>query len=187
MNYRTRATGVYPVTEEQIKRNHRSEVSFRSGLLAPDLAAALGYDVVQVAPAPAYDADTQRLVAVEPQYINKEWHQNWSVVAIPAAEITAAQAAAMQATITAFDAALTAHLDATARQKRYTDRITCMVRAGFVGPFQSDGIAFSTWADGCNVLAYQMLQAVQAGTEPMPESPEAFIATLPVMVWPTAP
>jgi len=86
--------------------------------------------------------------------------------------------------VTAFDTALTAHLDATAQQRRYDNRITCMVRAGFPGPFQAEGVAFATWCDECNILAYQMLAAVQAGTEPMPESPAAFIATLPVMVWP---
>ncbi len=42
-------------------------------------------------------------------------------------------------TIADFDAALTAHLDATAQAKRYDNRITCMVRAGFPGPFQAEG------------------------------------------------
>lgn len=87
--------------------------------------------------------------------------------------------------VAVFDAALTAHLDNTAKQKRYDNRITCMVRAGFVGPFQAEGLAFATWCDSVNALAYQMLAAVQAGTAPMPESPQAFIDTLPAMVWPT--
>lgn len=87
--------------------------------------------------------------------------------------------------VAVFDAALTAHLDNTAKQKRYDNRITCMVRAGFVGPFQAEGQAFATWCDTCNIIAYQMLAAVQAGTAPMPESPQAFIDTLPVMFWPT--
>ena len=86
--------------------------------------------------------------------------------------------------VAVFDAALTAHLDATAQTKRYDNRITCMVRAGFVGPFQAEGQAFAIWCDNCNILAYQMSAAVQAGTAPMPESPQAFINTLPEMVWP---
>lgn len=87
--------------------------------------------------------------------------------------------------VAVFDAALTAHLDNTAKQKRYDNRITCMVRAGFVGPFQAEGLAFATWCDSVNALAYAMLAAVQAGAAPMPESPQAFIETLPAMVWPT--
>jgi len=83
-----------------------------------------------------------------------------------------------------FDAALTAHLDNTAKQRRYDNRITCAVRAGYAGPFQAEGAAFALWMDTCNALAYQMLAAVQAGTAPIPESPQAFIDTLPAMVWP---
>lgn len=84
-----------------------------------------------------------------------------------------------------FDAALTAHLDATAQARQYDNRITCMVRAGFPGPYQDEAIAFATWCDGCNASAYQLMQLVQQGAAPMPPSVEAFISSLPVMVWPT--
>lgn len=88
-------------------------------------------------------------------------------------------------TVADFDAALTAHLDTTAQQKRYDNRITCMVRAGFPGPFQAEGVAFATWCDTCNAFAYTFMAEVQAGTQPMPASPAEFIALLPQMVWPT--
>lgn len=86
--------------------------------------------------------------------------------------------------VAVFDAALTNHLDNTAKQRRYDNRITCAVRAGYAGPFQAEGAAFALWMDKSNALAYQMLAAVQAGTASMPESPQAFIDTLPEMVWP---
>ena len=86
--------------------------------------------------------------------------------------------------VAVFDAALTAHLDNTAKQRRNDNRITCAVRAGYAGPFQAEGAAFALWMDECNALAYQMLAAVQAGTASMPESPQAFIDTLPAIVWP---
>lgn len=84
-----------------------------------------------------------------------------------------------------FDAALTAHLDATARARRYDDRITCMVRAGFAGPFQVEAQAFALWADACNAQAYALLAEVQAGTRPLPATTQALIDALPPMVWPT--
>ena len=77
--------------------------------------------------------------------------------------------------IAVFDAALVAHLDATARERRYDNRITCALRAGYPGPFQAEGIAFASWMDQCNALAYQLLAEVVAGTRPMPESPQALI------------
>lgn len=88
--------------------------------------------------------------------------------------------------IKACDTALTNHLDATAQTRKYDNRITCMVRAGFAGPFQEEAQAFAIWADSCNAAAYQYLSEVQAGTRPMPNSPQELIDVLPVMVWPAA-
>jgi hypothetical protein len=83
-----------------------------------------------------------------------------------------------------FDRALTAHLDATAQARRYDNRITCMVRAGFPGPFQAEGVAFATWCDTCNSVAYELMAEVQAGVRPLPETTQALIDMLPVMEWP---
>ena len=87
--------------------------------------------------------------------------------------------------IAVFDAALVAHLDATARQRRYDNRVTCGLRAGYPGPFQAEGIAFAGWMDQCNALAYQLLAEVVAGTRPLPSSPQALIDLMPAMVWPS--
>ena len=87
--------------------------------------------------------------------------------------------------IAVFDAALVAHLDATARERRYDNRITCAMRAGYPGPFQAEGIAFAAWMDQCNALAYTLLAEVVAGTRPMPESPQALIDLMPAMEWPS--
>ena len=89
-------------------------------------------------------------------------------------------------TLADFDAALTAHLDATAQARRYDNRITCAVRAGYPGPFQAEGAAFALWMDNCNVTAYTLLAEVQAGTRPLPSTTQALIDLLPPMVWPAA-
>lgn len=87
-------------------------------------------------------------------------------------------------TLEDFDRALTAHLDATAQQRRYTDRSTCALRAGYDGPFRAEGQAFASWMDTCNAFAYSLMADVQAGKQPMPASPAAFVKLLPEMVWP---
>lgn len=99
-------------------------------------------------------------------------------------ELDALEAQASRPRIDYFESALTAHLDATARSRRYDSRITCMVRAGFPGPFQAEGLAFAAWCDGCNMFAYSLMADVLAGNAPMPESTEAFVAMLPEIVWP---
>ena len=87
-------------------------------------------------------------------------------------------------TVADFDAALTRHLDATARARRYDNRITCALRAGYPGPFQAEGQAFALWMDACNLAAYTLLAEVQAGARPLPENTQALIEALPPMVWP---
>lgn len=83
-----------------------------------------------------------------------------------------------------FEKALTDHLDKTAQTRKYDNRITCSVRAGYPGPFQAEGLAFAEWMDRCNAQAYQMLKDVEAGVRPAPASLEAFLAEFPAMVWP---
>lgn len=87
-------------------------------------------------------------------------------------------------TIPDFDRALSAHLDAVAQQRRYDNRISCAVRAGYPGPFQAEGQAFAAWMDACNAQAYTLLAEVQAGTRPLPTTTQALIDLLPPMVWP---
>jgi len=82
-----------------------------------------------------------------------------------------------------YDAALTQHLYATAQERRYSDRISCSVRAGYVGPFQAEGIAFATWMDTCNAIGYTMLSEYQQGLIPQPTIAE-MLAALPEMAWP---
>ena len=85
--------------------------------------------------------------------------------------------------IALYEGDLDLHLDTVARAHRYSDRFTFALRAGYPGPFQSEGIAFAQWMDACNAQAYQLLQDVQAGTAALP-TVEAFIAALPVLVLP---
>lgn len=87
-------------------------------------------------------------------------------------------------TVADFDAALTRHLDATAQARRYDNRITCALRAGYPGPFQAEGQAFALWMDACNLAAYTLLAEVQAGARPLPENAQVLIEALPLMVWP---
>lgn len=134
--------------------------------------------------APSHDAMTQGVRALDPAVVDGAWTQQWEVVDLSPEQIAANQAAAATAMIQACDKALTDHLDATAKNRRYDNRITCAVRAGYPGPFQSEGVAFALWMDTCNALAYQFLAEIQAGTRPLPTDPQQLIAELPAMEWP---
>lgn len=86
-------------------------------------------------------------------------------------------------TIDQYTAALESHYDAKARERRYDNRLTCALRAGYQGPFQDEGQAFAIWMDTCNAYAYGVMAEVQSGTRPMP-SAAGLIAELPDLIWP---
>lgn len=102
---------------------------------------------------------------------------SWSLVDKPLAAMPVL-------TLEDFDKALTNHLDSTAQERKYDNRITCALRAGYVGPFQAEGKAFASWMDSCNYTAYQLLSEVEQGIRPLPVSTKELIDALPIMVWP---
>jgi hypothetical protein len=79
--------------------------------------------------------------------------------------------------------ALEAHYDAKAQERRYDNRLTCALRAGYAGPFQAEGQAFAVWMDTCNAYGYQVMRDILAKLQPVPTA-EELIAELPTMVWP---
>ena len=100
------------------------------------------------------------------------WQKTWNVVALPDAQI-----------IQNYTDALTKYLDSVAQAKKYDDRITCAVRAGYPGPFQAEGQAFAAWMDAQNAKGYEIMGEVMSGARPLPTVVE-FIGMLDPMVWP---
>lgn len=171
-------TKQYPIIQAQIA------AEFPNSSLPPVLSDAqarvLGYADVQLVQQPTYDPTAEKVVELPPAEINNVYVQQWTVVPLTSEELTLVLSEKIQA----IDAMLTNHLDTVARTKKYDNRITCMVRAGFAGPFQAEGIAFATWCDSCNAMAYQLLQEIQAGTRALPGDPRELLLLLPEMVWP---
>lgn len=75
-------------------------------------------------------------------------------------------------------------LDAKAQELTFKDRHSLALRAGYPNPWQALGAAFGQWMDTCNATAWLGMQEILAGTRPMPESKEAFLAELPPFVPP---
>lgn len=78
------------------------------------------------------------------------------------------------------------HFNLIASERQYDNSGTCLVRAGYPGPFQNEAQAFGGWMDGCNVLAYAYLNAITVGEKEIPQDAADFIDSLPKMVWPSA-
>ena len=75
------------------------------------------------------------------------------------------------------------HYDTVAQEKRYDNRYTCALRAGYSGPFQAEGQAFAVWMDTCNAHGYQIIADVLDGKRTIPTATE-LVAELPVITWP---
>ncbi len=173
MHYIDTQTLEYPLTEHQIRLRHPN-TSFPIPFTPPD-----GFRPVVAVDQPAYDSLTYKVVETTPLLVSGEWYQQWELVALSPLE----QQEALAVRVMQYDKALTAHLDKVAAERRYDNRITCSLRAGYPGPYQAEGIAFAAWMDTCLYSAYELLQRIQAGTAAIPTI-EEFIASLPVLQWP---
>lgn len=92
--FRRRTDGAYPISPDQIRFTHRADVSF-GPTVTPEIADALGYDLVQIQEQPDYDSNTHGLREAPPVFIHEVLTQQWEVFPLPAEEAAANQAAAI--------------------------------------------------------------------------------------------
>lgn len=171
----------YPITNLAQKLPH---VSLPSDLTKDELLPA-GFVYVHTPVAPDYNRITQKVEQDTPVYRDGKWVTSWKVIDLDAAEIASNEDRLKKELVAVYSAALDRHFDSVAAVKRYDSRVTCALRAGYPGPFQADGIAYATWMDECNALAYRWWAEIEAGTKPMFASPQEFIDELPQMTWPS--
>ena len=170
----------FPYSYVDLRADH-PDISFPQAPTDACVAEYGMFPVTQKNP-PAHDYIQQVAESVAPVFngTSKKWESAYSVRAASPEEVQSNKAAM----IGLFDRALTEYLDSVAQSRRYDNRITCALRAGYPGPFQAEGQAFAAWMDTCNASAYQQLGEIQAGNQPMPVSVAAFIASLPEITWP---
>lgn len=106
---------------------------------------------------------------------------DWSKVVT--AEAKAAEATA--ATMAAFQGAIQAHVDETARSRNYDSGGSLASYVASTNPqWAAEAEAFVAWRDSVWTYAYGELARVETGERSAPASPDAFIAELPVIEWP---
>lgn len=79
--------------------------------------------------------------------------------------------------------AIEKHMDEVAQAKRYDNRDSCRLYAGYLNPFQAEAIAYGQWVSACWVASNQAQSDVIAGIRTIP-TPDEAINELPAMVWP---
>ena len=89
---------------------------------------------------------------------------------------------APQQLLSAIEQAITAHMDSVAQSKRYDNRDSCRLYAGYLNPFQAEAIAFGQWVSACWVASNQSQADIMDGLRTIP-TPEEAVAELPLMEW----
>lgn len=184
----------YPLSESDIKRANPN--TSYPAVFAPGEPYAFVFPTPQpehnpvirvareIAPAQLQDGSWQQQWEVAPRFTEYTDEQGvtHTVEEQEAAAIAAAASERREATIASYESALDMHLDSKAKERRYNDRFTCALRAGFAGPYQAEGIAFAQWMDQCNSYAYAQIQLIESGQRQMP-SVDEFLAELPLFEW----
>ena len=104
----------------------------------------------------------------------------------PAKIITAAdkEAAQSTATMSVYEEAIQAHVDAKPRERAFRDGVTLASYASSTNPaWQAEALAFISWRDEVWGYAYAELAKVLAGARERP-TVEVFLTELPVLNWP---
>lgn len=87
-------------------------------------------------------------------------------------------------TLADYEAAIQAHVDATARAKSYADGTSlASYAASTVAAWANEAAAFIAWRDSVWVYVYGELAKVQSGQRAQP-SVASFVAELPSISWP---
>ena len=100
-----------------------------------------------------------------------------------AAQLLAPPPPTPQEQLKAIEQAIEKHMDEVAQSKRYDNRDSCRLYAGYVNPFQAEAIAFGQWVAQCWMVSNTAQADIIAGLRTIPTPTEA-VAELPVMVWP---
>lgn len=106
-----------------------------------------------------------------PVEVEGEWFEGWEIVEKSPSEVEAE-----------YMLYLEDYYDSVAQSKRYDNRFSFAIRAGYPSPFQQEAQTFASWMDNCNHQAYQILQAVLQGLRDIP-SKEELLQELPQIVW----
>lgn len=167
----------YPASDYDMKRANPS-VSFPANI-TDELRSNFGMLPILPTEVPAFNPLTHRMVEVNPKLLDGVWTQSYAPVELSVEEAAIAETNLVDSYI----AKMEELFDNKAAERRYHDRYTCSLRAGYPGPFQAEGTAFAQWMDACNMTAYGIMAAVKGGQRSMP-TVEEFLSELPTLTWP---
>ena len=87
-----------------------------------------------------------------------------------------------QKQLKAIEQVIEKHMDSVAQARRYDNRDSCRLYAGYPNPFQVEAIAYGQWVANCWLVSNTAQADIIAGLRTIP-TPDEAVAELPTMVW----
>lgn len=145
----------------------------------------LGYARYERAPQPAHDPMTQGVRQIDLMPMDGTYRQQWEIYDLPAEQIAANQAAAVQALVRSIIAATQQRLDDFARTRNYDGILSaCTYASSTVPKFAAEGQWAVNARDGTWAALYGIMGEVDTGMRPMPAGFDDVEPDLPELTWP---
>lgn len=147
--------------------------------------AGLGYARYERSTPPACNPMTQGVREIDPVPVDGVYRQQWETYDLPAEQVAANQAAAVQTLVRSITDATQARLDDFARTRNYDSILSaCTYASSSVPKFAGEGQCAVNVRDATWAALYAIMAEVEAGTRPMPSGFEDVEPDLPVLAWP---
>ena len=128
--------------------------------------------------------DTQNKIhVIEPEFAHLLPEGCIAITDEEAAILTAPPPPTPQEVLKAIEQAIEKHMDEVVQSKKYDNRDSCRLYAGYTNPFQVEAIVFGQWVSACWVDSNQAQVDIANGLRTIP-TPEEAVAELPIMGWP---
>lgn len=176
-------TKEYPYSISRLKRDN-PQVSFPVTMDDKSLMLWGVYPVHNTYP-PLFDSTTQKIIELLPIEVNGKWIQQWGIEEIPAEEVEANQAAAVQALQQSIVDATQQRMDEFARTRNYDGILSaCTYATSNVPKFAAEGQVAVNLRDATWATLYQILEEVQAEQREAPTGFSDIEPLLPPLEWP---
>lgn len=178
MFYINKTTKEYPITELDIREKYPTTI-FPVVFVPPD-----EYDIVRTTPKPEYNKLTQIVREIQPKLIKGVYYQEWEVVDLDIETIEVLRKNEEERIKTNAVVLTQQRLDDFARTRNYDNILSaCTYATSTVNKFQQEGQRAVDLRDLSWAKLYEILEEVESGIRPLPQSFEEIEKELPVLSW----
>lgn len=179
MYYINESTLEYPLAEAFI-RSEYPNTSFPLPFMPP-----APFAVVNDVNLPEYNKETQRLAEVAPAKESNQWKRKWEVRSLAQEEINEIKRIKKNRVVAELINCVQSRLDTFARSRNYDNILSaCTYTTSKIPKFSAEGQCCVRARDDTWMKLFDILDQIDKGDRPLPESYADIESELPVLEWP---